>query len=100
MAKSKEPGEQASVDDATLEAVQIDAPKVPAVLDPDDPWGLLPLSALGDDLAVTFMDFQQGFPGPGEADLVELGFSLRVRLLIWSMKGGIRPAIPLIFRKH
>lgn len=74
MAKSKEPGEQASVDDATLEAVQIDAPKVPAVLDPDDPWGLLPLSALGDDLAVTFMDFQQGAPGPGEADLVELGF--------------------------
>ncbi|WP_123586830.1 hypothetical protein [Pseudomonas fluorescens] len=74
MAKSKEPGEQASVDDATLEAVQIDAPKVPAVLDPDDPWGLLPLSALGDDLAVTFMDFQQGVPGPGEADLVELGF--------------------------
>jgi hypothetical protein len=46
---------------------------VPAVLDPADPKGLLPLKALGDDLIVTFMDFDQG-PAPDESDLVELGF--------------------------
>jgi len=46
---------------------------VPAVLDPADPKGLLPLRALGDDLIVTFMDFEQG-DAPDELDLVELGF--------------------------
>lgn len=49
------------------------APKVPAVIDPNDPNGLLPRSALGAPLVVTFMDFTQGV-GPGESDLVELGF--------------------------
>jgi len=74
MAKPKEPGERSHIENAPVEAMQIDAPTVPAVLDPDDPWGLLPLSALNEDLSVEFMDFEQGFPLPGEEDLVELGF--------------------------
>lgn len=51
----------------------LDTPKVPAVIDPEDPRGLLPVAALGRDLEVTFMDFEQG-PAPNESDLVELGF--------------------------
>lgn len=51
-----------------------EAPKVPLVLDPDDPAGLLPLRALGQDLEVTYMgwDFTTI---PGRTDLVELGFT-------------------------
>ncbi|MBK5301712.1 MULTISPECIES: hypothetical protein [Gammaproteobacteria] len=48
-------------------------PKVPAVIEQDDPNGLLPRSALGARLAVTFTDFKQGV-GPDEEDWVELGF--------------------------
>jgi hypothetical protein len=33
----------------------LEAPKVPMVLDPDDPAGLLPIRVLGQDLEVTFM---------------------------------------------
>ncbi|MHC8342854.1 hypothetical protein [Pseudomonas sp. RT6P73] len=50
-----------------------EAPKVPAVIDQNDPNGLLPRSALGTALAVTFTEFRQGV-GPDESDWVELGF--------------------------
>lgn len=51
-------------------------PKVPLVLDPDDPLGLLPLRALGRDLGVTFegLDFTTI---PNRTDLVELGLMAR-----------------------
>jgi len=53
----------------------LDAPKVPAVLDPDDPAGLLPIRALGRDLTVTFMEWEFT-TAPNRTDVVELGFSL------------------------
>ncbi|MBC3366233.1 hypothetical protein [Pseudomonas sp. SWRI154] len=49
-------------------------PKVPAVLDPDDPDGLLPSRVLGQDLEVQFMEWD--FGAPGRTDRVELGFRL------------------------
>ncbi|WP_339547295.1 hypothetical protein [Pseudomonas sp. RA_35y_Pfl2_P32] len=58
-----------SAPDADLEA-----PKVPMVLDPDDPAGLLPIRALGRDLDVTFMGWAFTTV-PGRWDLVELGFT-------------------------
>lgn len=53
---------------------ELEAPKVPLVLDPDDPAGLLPLKALGQDLEVTFMDWDFTVI-PGRTDLVQLGFT-------------------------
>lgn len=71
MAQRNQPGEQSElITDLPVNSVE---PTVPAVIDKDDPSGLLPLTALGDHLDVTFMDFAQG-PLPGEMDLVELGF--------------------------
>ncbi|MGG7675701.1 hypothetical protein [Pseudomonas sp. WC2] len=75
MAKREKPGKQAPVD-ASSSILALDAPDVPAVMDPDDPKGLLPLSALGDDLVVTFKEFGRG-TAAGEQDLVELGFMPR-----------------------
>ncbi|WP_082341403.1 hypothetical protein [Pseudomonas sp. P1.31] len=72
MDKHEHPAEP-PIDGLAEIAAAMEAPKVPAVLDPDDPRGLLPLTALGDRLAVTFEDFGQGM-APGELDLVELGF--------------------------
>lgn len=66
-------------DETTLQSGpndDIPAPKVPLVLDPDDPLGLLPLRALGRDLEVTFegLDFTTI---PNRTDLVELGWMAR-----------------------
>ncbi|MBP5944791.1 MULTISPECIES: hypothetical protein [unclassified Pseudomonas] len=66
-------------DETTLPSgprADIPAPKVPLVLDPNDPLGLLPLRALTRDLEVTFegLDFSTF---PGSVDLVELGFMAR-----------------------
>ncbi|WP_454835966.1 hypothetical protein [Pseudomonas lini] len=55
-------------------SAELEAPKVPAVLDPDDPDGLLPVRALGQDLEVTFMGWEFTVV-PGRTDLVELGFT-------------------------
>ncbi|BBP69527.1 hypothetical protein PHLH6_15310 [Pseudomonas sp. Seg1] len=54
----------------------IPAPKVPSVLDPEDPAGLLPLRALGQPLQVTFegVDFTTV---PNRTDKVELSFRTR-----------------------
>lgn len=73
MAKPEKPGKQPQVEGLSAVTVAVDAPKVPAVIDPDDPRGLLPLTALGADLDVTFEAFVQG-PVSGEEDRVELGF--------------------------
>ncbi|RON41513.1 hypothetical protein [Pseudomonas brassicacearum] len=53
---------------------EFEAPKVPMVLDPDDPAGLLPIRALGQDLEVTFMGWEFTVV-PNRTDLVELGFT-------------------------
>ncbi|MGY2442761.1 hypothetical protein [Pseudomonas sp. SDO52101_S400] len=73
MATPDTPADPLSADETAPDSALIDKPDVPAVLDPDDPRGLLPLSALGDDLVVLFEDFGRG-PVQGESDLVELGF--------------------------
>ncbi|NWC00494.1 hypothetical protein HX882_31930 [Pseudomonas gingeri] len=70
MPSPKSPSDQVS-DDADL---HLDAPTVPAVLDPNDPEGLLPSRALGAPLAVEFMGWD--FSIPGRTDRVELGFRL------------------------
>ncbi|MFJ2528719.1 hypothetical protein [Pseudomonas helmanticensis] len=72
MAKREKPAGQPEQLAPDLLSLSVEV-TVPAVLDPADPKGLLPLTALGDDLIVTFMDFEQG-PAPNESDLVELGF--------------------------
>lgn len=53
---------------------ELEAPKVLVVLDPDDPAGLLPIRALGQDLEVTFMGWEFTVV-PNRNDLVELGFT-------------------------
>jgi len=71
MATPEKPADDSQVHDASVLAA--DAPDIPAVIDPADSCGLLPLTALGDDLIATFMEFGRGTTS-GEEDLVELGF--------------------------
>lgn len=71
MATPEKPADDSQVQEASVLAA--DAPDIPAVIDPADPGGLLPLTALGDDLIATFMDFGRG-TNPSDEDLVELGF--------------------------
>lgn len=71
MAPPEKPADNPQVHEASVLAA--DAPDIPAVIDPADPRGLLPLSALGDDLVATFMEFGRGID-PDDQDLVELGF--------------------------
>lgn len=66
-------GSQAPDNSLSPDTVAMEAPKVPAVIDQDDPDGLLHTNALSADLVVNFMEFVRGV-GPGESDLVELGF--------------------------
>jgi hypothetical protein len=72
MPDSKAPSDQHVLHNEN--SAEPEAPKVPLVLDPDDPAGLLPLRALGQDLEVTYMgwDFTTI---PNRTDLVELGFT-------------------------
>lgn len=72
MPESKAPSDQQVLHNEN--SAEPEAPKVPLVLDPDDPAGLLPLRALGQDLEVTYMgwDFTTV---PGRKDLIELGFT-------------------------
>lgn len=72
MAKREKPAGQPEHNTTVLLSRSVQ-PTVPAVLDPNDPRGLLPLKALGDDLVVTFPEFERG-AAPDDADLVELGF--------------------------
>jgi hypothetical protein len=53
-------------------SIHLDEPKIPAVLDPDDPDGLLPSRVLGQPLEVQFMEWD--FSAEGRTDRVELGF--------------------------
>ena len=73
MTKSKKNVTQPKDEDSSSIEAAMEAPEVPAVIDKDDPRGLLPVRALGTDLIVTFMEFGRGI-GPGESDWVELGF--------------------------
>lgn len=72
MATSEKPGKEPQVGATSPLDVDPMPPEVPAVIDPNDPRGLLPLSALGSDLVVKFMEFGRG-TRPGEEDLVEVG---------------------------
>lgn len=58
----------------TEPSAELEAPKVPLVLDPEDPTGLLPLRALGRELAVTYMGWDFSII-PGRIDTVHLGFT-------------------------
>lgn len=71
MSASKPPVDQTA---AVAPSADLEAPRVPAVLDPDDPEGLLPIRALGQDLEVTYMGWEFTLP-PGRTDRVELGFT-------------------------
>lgn len=72
MSAAKPPVQQnAPVGDSSL---LLDKPKVPAVLDEDDPAGLLPVEALGQDLVVEYMGWDFTVV-PNRQDLVELGFT-------------------------
>ncbi|MHC8386088.1 hypothetical protein [Pseudomonas sp. LB3P14] len=73
MATSDKPGDQPQGDDVSPAAIAMEKPDIPAIIDPADPRGLLPLTALGEDLTAMFMEFGRGTT-PGEEDLVELGF--------------------------
>lgn len=56
-----------------------EAPKVPAMIDPNDPTGLLPVTALAQDLVCTYVGWNFS-TAPGRTDRVELG---------WQTKGGV-----------
>lgn len=73
MVKPIIPADQTPADGPPSSVEVIDAPRVPAVIDPADPRGLLPLSALGNDLIIEFDDYGRG-PVRDEVDWVELGF--------------------------
>ncbi|MFJ2683701.1 hypothetical protein ACIOYV_08155 [Pseudomonas sp. NPDC087342] len=72
MSTPKKPIDPQALEDSP--SADMDAPQVPAVLDPSDPEGLLPIRALGRDLNVEFMgwDFTTV---PNRIDRVELGFT-------------------------
>ncbi|MCF4995070.1 hypothetical protein GIW70_00640 [Pseudomonas syringae] len=72
MAASETPTDQQA--SAAEPAADLEKPKVPAVLDPDDPTGLLPLRVLGQDLIVTYTGWDFSVI-PGRVDDVELGFT-------------------------
>ncbi|MGP6460819.1 hypothetical protein [Pseudomonas parakoreensis] len=72
MAASKLPAQQNASNGGS--ALLLDEPAVPAVLDENDPVGLLPLAALGQDLVVEFMGWDFTVV-PNRTDLVELGFT-------------------------
>ncbi|MCU1737166.1 MULTISPECIES: hypothetical protein [unclassified Pseudomonas] len=70
MPSSKKPSNSSS--DGRHLQVDPQKPTVPAVLDPDDPEGLLPSRVLGDPLEVQFWEWS--FGAEGRTDKVELGF--------------------------
>ena len=71
MSAPKTPKDQS---EQTEPSADLEMPKVPLVLDPNDPDGLLPIRALGHPLAVTYTGWDFSTQ-PGRTDVVQLGFT-------------------------
>ncbi|NWD69577.1 hypothetical protein HX870_18435 [Pseudomonas gingeri] len=80
--KKKRAHARTATDDSSAQIVDLDRPEVPAVLDPLDPFGLLPTGSQNQDLEVRVPKrWEYSAPDPNWSDIVKLYWGLSTRAL-------------------